>query len=141
MEVLFYPEDVRAKEEIEDVVRDTTVTDAELAMAKQLVESLAQPFDPDAYENEHKKEVLALIERKLAGEEVPVAVEGPAPAPVPDLMGALKASLEQAKAGGPDGASRSKASGNGTPENGAAGNGDDAAPKPKRKRAAAKSSD
>ncbi len=66
-------------------------------MATQLVESLTRPFDPTEFQNEHKRELLDLVERKLAGEDVPVAVEEPAPAPVPDLMAALQASLEQAK--------------------------------------------
>jgi DNA end-binding protein Ku len=100
-ELLFYPEDVRPKEEIDDRVRDVEVTDAELAMATQLVESLAQPFEPSAFENEHKRELLALIERKLSGEELPVPVEAPAAEPVPDLMAALKASIDQAKDAAP----------------------------------------
>nr|MBA2580316.1 Ku protein [Thermoleophilaceae bacterium] len=96
IELLFYPEDVRPKDEIEDSVREVEVQEAELEMAKQLVSSLTRPFEPDEFENEHKRELLALIERKLAGEEVVVAEERPAAQPVPDLMSALKASLEQA---------------------------------------------
>ena len=96
-ELLFYPEDVRSKAEIDERVGEVDVTDQELAMATQLVESLARPFEPKEFENEHKRELLALIERKLSGEEVPVAAE-PAPAePVPDLMAALRASIDQAK--------------------------------------------
>jgi DNA end-binding protein Ku len=96
-ELLFYPEDVRSKEEIDDLVSEVDVTDAELQMATQLVESLARPFDPDEFENEHKREVLALLERKLSGEEVPVPAEAPPAEPVPDLMAALKASIDQAQ--------------------------------------------
>ncbi|CAA9488998.1 MAG: Ku-like_protein [uncultured Solirubrobacterales bacterium] len=96
-ELLFYPEDVRSKAEIDERVGEIDVTDQEVAMATQLVESLARPFEPKEFENEHKRELLALIERKLSGEEVPVAAE-PAPAePVPDLMAALKASIDQAR--------------------------------------------
>ena len=102
IELLFYPEDVRPKDEIEDSVREIEVQDAELEMAKQLVTSLTRPFDPDEFENEHKRELLALIERKLAGEEVVVVEERPAAQPVPDLMTALKASLEQAQSSGGD---------------------------------------
>jgi len=109
-ELLFYPEDVRSKAEIDERVGDVEVTDQELAMATQLVESLARPFDPKEFENEHKRELLALIERKLSGEEVTVAAE-PAPAePVPDLMAALKASIDQAKdaPAGPGGSANGK---------------------------------
>ena len=97
IELLFYPEDVRPKTDIEERVRDVAIQDAELEMAIQLVESLARPFEPGEFENEHKRAVLALVERKLAGEEAPVAAEAPTPAPVPDLMAALKASIDQAK--------------------------------------------
>jgi len=100
-ELLFYPEDVRPKDEIGDRVREVEVTDQELTMATQLVDSLARPFDPDEFENEHKRELLALIERKLAGEEVPVPAEAPPAEPVPDLMAALKASIDQAKDAAP----------------------------------------
>ena len=72
IELLFYPEDVRisTQEEIEEVVHDTKVAKAELDMAKQLVESLSRPFEPDEFENEHKRDLMALIEKKLAGEEI-----------------------------------------------------------------------
>jgi DNA end-binding protein Ku len=81
-------------------------TDKELKIAKQLVESLAGPFEPDKYRDTYREEVLALIERKAAGEEIavqPVAEE--APAEVPDLMSALQASLDQVRkrGGGGDG--------------------------------------
>ena len=99
IELLFYPEDVRISthEEIEEVVHDTKVAKAELDMAKQLVESLSRPFDPGEFENEHKRDLMALIEKKLAGEEIEVAPEPEERQPVPDLMAALQASLEQAK--------------------------------------------
>ena len=39
-------------------------------MAKQLIESLSTDFDPSGYEDEYRSELLALIERKAAGEDV-----------------------------------------------------------------------
>ena len=127
IELLFYPEDVRPKDEIEEAVREVEVQPAELEMAKQLVSSLTRPFDPGEFENEHKRELLAMIESKLAGEEVVVVDERPAAEPVPDLMTALKASLEQAQgAQRSDGAdtkkrARSAASNGGTKQDSAAG--------------------
>jgi DNA end-binding protein Ku len=74
---------------------EVETTDRELDIAKQLIESLAGPFDPDKYRDEYRDEVLNLIERKAAGEEIAVqpAAEEEAE-PVPDLMAALKASLD-----------------------------------------------
>jgi len=99
IELLFYPEDVRlsTQKEIEDIVHDTKVAKPELEMAKQLVDSLSRPFDPNDFENEHKRDLMALIEKKLAGEEIQVAPEPEEREPVPDLMAALQASLEQTK--------------------------------------------
>ena len=122
VELLFYPEDVRlsTQEEIEETVHDTKVAKAELDMAKQLVESLSRSFDPNEFENEHKRDLMALIEKKLAGEEIQVAPEPEQREPVPDLMAALQASLDQAKdtkrKGGakPAAAKKKKAAANGS---------------------------
>ncbi len=98
LELLFYPEDVRPKDEIEDRVRGTEVLQRELDVATQLVESLSRPFDPAEFENERNRELQALVERKRAGDEVAMAPEPrPSAAPVPDLMEALEASVREAR--------------------------------------------
>src|SRR5918997_4347925 len=117
IELLFYPEDVRPKDEIEDRVQETDLNQGEVEMALQLVDSLTRAFDPGEFENEHKQAVMSLVERKLAGEEVPVAAEAPAPAPVPDLMAALRASIDQAKG-------EKRTGGGRKPAEAASGNGD-----------------
>jgi DNA end-binding protein Ku len=74
---------------------DVEATKRELDIAKQLVESLAGPFDPSRYRDTYRDEVIDLIERKAAGEEIAVQpVEEDSDEPVPDLMAALKASLD-----------------------------------------------
>jgi DNA end-binding protein Ku len=78
-----------------DSAREIEVNDRELSIAKQLVESLSGDFEPGKYQDTYREEVLALIERKAAGEEVAVQPEREeAEEPVPDLMAALKASLD-----------------------------------------------
>ncbi len=73
-------------------------SERELAIARQLVESLAGPFDPSKYRDTYRDEVLALIERKAAGEEIAVQPPPEEKVPeVPDLMTALQASLEQVR--------------------------------------------
>jgi DNA end-binding protein Ku len=100
---------------------EVAASDKELAMAQQLVESLAGEFDPTKYADTYREEVLALIERKAEGKEI--AVQPPPeeePGEVPDLMAALQASLAEVKkrTGDGDGAaskrSRSGASSNGS---------------------------
>jgi DNA end-binding protein Ku len=60
-----------------------------------LIDSLAADFEPEKYQDTYREEVIALIERKAEGKEIAVqpAAEEEA-APVPDLMAALKASLD-----------------------------------------------
>jgi DNA end-binding protein Ku len=73
------------------------VSDRELAMAQQLVDSLASDFDPTKYRDEYREKVLNLIERKAEGAEIAVQPEAPEPQAVPDLMAALEASLAAVK--------------------------------------------
>jgi DNA end-binding protein Ku len=130
-----------ALEELPDPAEVKT-SKRELEIAEQLVGSLAGDFEPDRYHDTYREEVLALIERKAQGEEI--AVQPPPEdrrEPAPDLMSALKASLDavRAQAGavagdGDDGATtrrpaRKKAAGQKT-----------AAKKPGASRAPAKSS-
>jgi DNA end-binding protein Ku len=78
-----------------DAAREVEVNDRELSIAKQLVESLSGEFEADKYRDTYREEVLALIERKAAGEEIAVQpAREEAEEPVPDLMAALKASLD-----------------------------------------------
>ena len=70
---------------------------ASVAMARQLVESLASDkFEPEKYHDEYREQVLDLIERKAAGEEIVAEPETEAPAKVLDLVAALEASLAKA---------------------------------------------
>jgi len=70
----------------------------EVEMAEQLIESLSTDFDPSAYEDEYRTELLSLIERKAAGEDVLAAKpEAPKPTKAPDLMAALEESLAAIK--------------------------------------------
>jgi DNA end-binding protein Ku len=55
---------------------------------------LSAPFDPASYHDEYRAALLALIERKVAGEEISIAPPPSEPAAVPDLMAALQASVE-----------------------------------------------
>jgi DNA end-binding protein Ku len=73
---------------------EVQTTDRELEIAQQLVDSLAEPFEPERYHDSYREQVLDLIERKAAGEEIAVQPAAEEAAPVPDLMSALKASLD-----------------------------------------------
>jgi DNA end-binding protein Ku len=82
-----------------DGLDDVSVSDKELKMARQLVESLSADFDPGEFKDEYREKVLDLIERKAGGETI--SVETPEPADdgkVVDLMAALEASVKEARA-------------------------------------------
>ena len=96
LETLYYAEDIRARDEIDEAVGETEVQEPELEMARQLVASLVGEFDSEEFVNEYRGELKAMLEAKLAGEEI-VAPEQPAPAQVVDLMEALKESVAQAR--------------------------------------------
>jgi DNA end-binding protein Ku len=98
LETLYFAEDIRPREEIDSAVEETELQDAELEMARQLVASLVGDFEPDQFVNEYRGELRAMLDAKLEGKEI-VAPEQPEPAPVVDLMQALKDSVAQASKG------------------------------------------
>lgn len=68
----------------------------ETKMAEQLVEALADDFDPTEYHDEYRNRVLELIQAKEAGEVVEFR-EPEREEPERDLTAALEASLESAR--------------------------------------------
>ena len=97
METMLYADEVVSPETLEGLPEDVTVTDRELAMAQQLIDSLADDFKPERYKDDYRERVLEMIERKAEGQEIVVAEEEEEQAPVVDLMAALEASLAAAK--------------------------------------------
>ena len=94
METLFFADDVRSKTEIEEVVAATEVKKPELALAEQVIDSLVGEWNPADFENDYRRDLKAMLEAKLAGQEI----KRPEPAPetpVVDLMEALRRSVEE----------------------------------------------
>lgn len=92
LETLFYAEDVRSKAEIEEAVGETKVREPELELAGQVIASLTGEWNADDFENEYRGELKAMLEAKLAGEEI-ARPEPVAETPVVDLMEALRRSV------------------------------------------------
>ncbi|MNC59163.1 putative DNA repair protein YkoV [compost metagenome] len=65
-------------------------------MAKLLIEQLSTPFEPEKYTDDYRDNLLQLIEKKVAGEEISLAPAKPE-TNVIDLMAALQASIEAVK--------------------------------------------
>ena len=106
LSTMLFGDEVNAPERLDELegLDDVEANEREVAMAQQLIESLSTPFDPTAYRDEYRERVLDLIERKAAGEEVAVQPAAAAPAPVPDLMAALEASVAAVRGNGGAGA-------------------------------------
>ncbi len=100
LSTLVYEDEVNAVDDVPelDKVASVEVSDKELAMAGQLVESLAGEWDPAKYHDTHREQVMGLIEAKAEGREPVAAVEAPSREKVVDLMAALEASVAEAKA-------------------------------------------
>jgi DNA end-binding protein Ku len=97
LETLFLAEDVNSQAEIDEAVGDTDVKGPELALAQQLIEGLRAPFDPASLTSDYRRDLRALLEAKLRGEEIALPEPEAEPAPVIDLLEALKASVAAAK--------------------------------------------
>jgi len=97
METIFYPDEVRSAQNVPNLqTTQVNVNKKELEMAKMLIEQLSVPFDPSKYHDDYREQVMGLIEKKIAGEEIDVAPE-PRRTNVIDLMAALQASLAAAQ--------------------------------------------
>jgi DNA end-binding protein Ku len=97
LETLFVHDDVKDHAEIDSAVAASEVREPELELAKQIISSLAAPFDPAELRSEYRESLRGLLEAKLAGQEIEAPAE-PAPTPVVDLMEALRASVAAASA-------------------------------------------
>src|SRR5690242_13978141 len=84
LELLFFAEDVRAKNEIEEAVDTIEVRDAELQLAEQVIESLVGEWNIAEFEYEYRRDLRTMPEAKLAVEDL-VRPEPVADAPAADL--------------------------------------------------------
>ncbi|RKQ93916.1 DNA end-binding protein Ku [Solirubrobacter pauli] len=102
METMIFADEVVPKDALDGLpeAEELQVSDREIAMAQQLIESLVTEFEPSRYKDEYREKVLNLIEAKAEGAEIISQPEAPTPTAVPDLMAALEASL--AAVGGDD---------------------------------------
>lgn len=72
------------------------IDDAELEMARMLINTMDTPFNPSEYKDEYQMKLKELIEIKIAGKEI-IAPKPEEQSNIIDLMDALKASIEKNK--------------------------------------------
>ncbi len=96
LSTLYYADEVRALDRLEELPIEAKVHPNERKMAVQLVENLGMEFHVEEYHDEYREALLAMIEAKSKGEAV-VAAKAETPGKVIDLMEALKRSVEMAQ--------------------------------------------
>jgi DNA end-binding protein Ku len=121
LETLFVAEDVRSQAEVEEAVGDTEVKEAELELARQVIDSLAGEFEPESLVSEYRRDLRQMLEAKLAGEEVQRPEPVPEETPAVDLMEALRRSVDEAQKKKAPAKAKAKSGANGTRKRAAAG--------------------
>ena len=106
LETMYWPDEIR-EADFSGVDVNAEVRDQELAMARQLIDSLTSDWAPEQYSDAYREALISIVEAKLNGQEIEVVEAEPA-AKVVDLMEALKASVASAKKGADDDAKSAK---------------------------------
>lgn len=111
LSTMHFADEVIAADELEELPADGSEPNKkELAMAEQLIESLATDFEPVKYHDQYYQQVMTMLEKKAEGQTVisqPDIKEG---GKVIDLMAALEASISAIK--GKNDSNKGKKSGN-----------------------------
>ena len=98
LNTMLWPDEVRTPN-FDFLDEDISVRPQELAMAESLIDSMAGDFAPEAYTDNYREALQQVIDAKVEGREVVAPPEEEAaPSAAVDLMAALRASVERAKA-------------------------------------------
>ena len=92
LERMYFHDEVRDPGEV--TPKRKRIASSEREMARQLIDKLAGDFDPGKYSDSYRQALLQVIKRKAKGKKVEPA-KPPEQEPTPDLLDALRASLER----------------------------------------------
>jgi DNA end-binding protein Ku len=93
---LHWPDEVRATDELSLPEDEIEIKASEKKMAEQLVASMTGDFSADEYHDDYRQALMAVIEKKVAGEK-PEPAQRAEPTNITDLMAALEASVAAAR--------------------------------------------
>ncbi len=97
LELMHWSSEIVAADTI-DVPERAKLPEKELKMARMLVDTMSvDEFDPEKFSNQYHDQLLAMIEARAAGKELPAAKKPPARSKVVNLMDVLAQSLEESK--------------------------------------------
>ncbi len=98
LQTMFFADEVRdPKAEIDGLPRAGAAKKAEMAMAQQLIDSMAGKWRPADFHDTYTDRVKKLIKQKKAGKKVTAAAAAPDPTNVTDLLSVLRRSVENAQ--------------------------------------------
>lgn len=109
LERMYFGDEIRPASEL--APEGVKVDKRELEMAEQLIESFTGEFDPSRYEDTYRDALCEIIRAKRKGEEVHVPERAEEEEQAPDLLSALRASVEAAQGGRGRGRGRSRSNG------------------------------
>jgi DNA end-binding protein Ku len=99
LQMMYYGNEIRDFDQIAKG-ENLRLMSEEIELSRGLIEKLSsEDFESDAYENERRNRVMAMIEEKVKGREITAAPKPPPTGMVIDLMAALKESLNTAQRG------------------------------------------
>ena len=101
METMHFNDEVVPSERVAGLEVKARVDDRELKMATQLIDSLTTKFSPQKYKDEFREQVMAVIEKKAAGEDIhtaPTTEKEPSGRSSRNLLAALEESLSKSRA-------------------------------------------
>jgi DNA end-binding protein Ku len=107
LEKMYFADEIRPADDVKPKVKKGDVDKREIEMAQALIDKLYGPFTPKQYKDTYRDTLCAIIKAKRAGETIEEP-EPEQPKAAPNLMEALKASLEQADNGGKKKSSRTQ---------------------------------
>jgi DNA end-binding protein Ku len=100
LETMFFADEVRkAKDEVADLPGKVKLSQQELRMARQLVDSMSGEWRPAKYHDTYTDRVNKLIKAKRQNKSVTPAEEAPEPTNVTDLLEVLRRSVDATKGG------------------------------------------
>jgi DNA end-binding protein Ku len=106
LETMYWPDEIRTAD-FDVLDEEVQVRPQEVRMARSLIESLSSDFQPEEFRDTYREALEELVAKKVQGEEITYSEEAE-PSKVVDLMEALRASVEAAKAEKPKPAARKK---------------------------------
>jgi DNA end-binding protein Ku len=109
LELMHFADEIIDQSSLEFPARETP-HENEMKVARMLIDTMSEPFEPEKFRDTYREELLAMIDARAAGKEAPKSAAKPARRDnVVNLMDVLQKSLEESKKQRGAGASRAPA--------------------------------